>query len=42
VCPVCFNARQLDRDNLIDHAEIGGTVPMWEWIGEDAAVTFSY
>jgi predicted peroxiredoxin len=42
VCPVCFDARQLDKGNLIGNAEIGGTVPMWQWIGDDPAITFSY
>ncbi len=23
-------------------AELAGTVPMWEWIGDDGATTFSY
>jgi predicted peroxiredoxin len=41
VCPVCFNAKQLSSDDLIDGAEIQGTVPMWAWIG-DGATTFSY
>ncbi|HWD47565.1 MAG TPA: peroxiredoxin, partial [Actinomycetota bacterium] len=27
---------------LIDTAELGGTVPMWQWIGDDGATTFSY
>lgn len=42
VCPICFNARKLDEGRLLANAEIGGTVPMWQWIGADAAVTFSY
>ena len=42
VCPICFNARELDKGDLLSNAELGGTVPMWEWIGDDAAVTFSY
>lgn len=42
VCPVCFNARKLDADRLIPGAEIQGTVPMWKWIGDEAATTFSY
>lgn len=42
VCPICFNARALDKGTLVDNAELGGTVPMWEWIGDDPAVTFSY
>lgn len=41
VCPICFNAKKLDSDALITSAELQGTVPMWEWIG-DGATTFSY
>jgi predicted peroxiredoxin len=41
VCPVCFNAKQLDPATLVANAELGGTVPLWEWIG-DGATTFSY
>ena len=42
VCPICFDARQLDKGQLIEVAELGGTVPMWQWIGDDGATTFSY
>ena len=42
VCPICFEARALDQGALLPNAELGGTVPMWQWIGEDNAVTFSY
>ena len=42
VCPVCFNAKQLDKGDLITGAELGGTVQLWEWIGDEAATTFSY
>lgn len=42
VCPVCFNAKKLDDGQLIEGAEIQGTVPMWEWIGDEGATTFSY
>ena len=42
VCPVCFNAKKLDDNQLIAGAEIQGTVPMWNWIGADGATTFSY
>lgn len=42
VCPICFDARGLSADDLIKGAELGGTVPMWEWIGDDGATTFSY
>ena len=41
-CPVCFNARKLDDGRLIAGAEIQGTVPMWTWIGDEGATTFSY
>lgn len=41
VCPICFNAKQLDSTALIAGAELQGTVQMWEWIG-DGATTFSY
>ena len=42
VCPICFNARKLAAGDLVGHAELGGTVPMWEWIGDEGATTFSY
>ena len=42
VCPVCFNAKKLDEGQLIASAEIQGTLPMWNWIGDEAATTFSY
>jgi len=41
VCPICFNAKQLDRTALVGNAELAGTVQLWEWIG-DGATTFSY
>ncbi|MBF8194312.1 DsrE family protein [Nonomuraea sp. K274] len=41
VCPICFTAKGLDETQLIKSAEVGGTVPMWRWIG-DGATTFSY
>lgn len=41
VCPICFNARRLDEGTLVKGAELGGTVPLWDWIG-DGATTFSY
>jgi predicted peroxiredoxin len=40
-CPICFNARQLDEATLLSNARLGGTVQLWEWIG-DGATTFSY
>jgi predicted peroxiredoxin len=41
VCPVCFNSKRLDETTLISNARLGGTVQLWEWIG-DGATTFSY
>jgi len=41
VCPICFNARQQKETALVGNARLGGTVPLWEWIG-DGATTFSY
>ena len=42
VCPVCFNARHLDKASLLPNAELAGTVQPWEWIGDQGATTFSY
>ena len=36
VCPICFNAKALEEAQLIDDAQLGGTVQLWEWIGEGA------
>lgn len=41
-CPICFDARKLDHDALRANAELGGTVQLWQWIGEEPAHTFSY
>ena len=42
VCPICFNARKLHESDVLKNAELGGTVPMWQWIGDEGATTFSY
>lgn len=42
VCPICVNAKRLGDQKLVEQAEIGGTVPMWEWIGDESATTFSF
>jgi predicted peroxiredoxin len=42
VCPICFNAKKLSQASLIGGAELQGTVPLWAWIGDEAAATFSY
>ena len=41
VCPICVNAKKIDSGTLIAGAEMGGTVPLWRWIG-DGATTFSF
>lgn len=41
VCPICMNAKGLAEAQLHGNATLGGTVPLWEWIG-DGATTFSY
>jgi predicted peroxiredoxin len=42
VCPICFNARQLDEGSLVANARLAGATPMVEWIGDDNATVFSY
>ena len=42
VCPICFEAKKLNKELLIAGAEPAGTVPMWQWIGDEPATTFSY
>ena len=42
VCPVCFNARKLDENDLAPNARLGGATPLWDWIGGDHATVFSY
>jgi predicted peroxiredoxin len=41
VCPICVRAKELDDADLIAGAEVGGTVPLWQWIGE-GATAFSF
>ena len=42
VCPICFDAKHLGKGDLISNAGLGGTAPMWEWIGDEPANTFSF
>ena len=42
VCPVCFDAKHLDKGDLLPNAELGGSVQLWKWIGDEGATTFSY
>ncbi|MGZ4255613.1 MAG: DsrE family protein [Solirubrobacteraceae bacterium] len=41
VCPICFDARKLDAEQLVGNAQVAGATPLWQWIGEGATV-FSY
>jgi predicted peroxiredoxin len=41
VCPYCFDARKLDKDELLPNARLAGATPLWEFVGEGATV-FSY
>lgn len=41
-CGICVQAKKLDSGNFIEGAEVGGTVPLWDWIGDDEATTFSF
>ncbi len=41
VCPICFDARKLDKDELVPNARLAGATPLWEFIG-DGATVFSY
>jgi predicted peroxiredoxin len=42
ICPICFNARRLAVEAVADNATLGGTVQLWEWIGDRPVTTFSY
>ncbi|MGZ4165342.1 MAG: DsrE family protein [Solirubrobacteraceae bacterium] len=42
VCPICFNARQLNEADLVPNARLAGATPMLEWIGDDDTNIFSY
>ncbi|HEU5331567.1 MAG TPA: peroxiredoxin [Actinocrinis sp.] len=42
VCPLCFNTKHLDAGALIAGAQVKGTIPLWQWIGDEPATTFSY
>lgn len=41
-CSICVDAKGIDATNLIDNATKGGSVQLWEWIGDEGATTFSY
>lgn len=41
-CPICFSARKLDERELVSNARLGGATPLWQWIGDQPAIVFSY
>ncbi len=41
-CPICFNARKLDENAMVANATATGATPMFDWIGGDDALVFSY
>jgi predicted peroxiredoxin len=41
-CPVCIGARKLDGAELTANAQVAGATPLWQWIGNGPATTFSY
>jgi predicted peroxiredoxin len=42
VCPICWKARNLDEASMVENAQISGATPMFEWIGDDDVIVFSY
>lgn len=42
VCGICVDAKGLDPSTFTSNASKGGTVQLWEWIGDEGATTFSY
>jgi predicted peroxiredoxin len=41
-CPFCVSSRGIDDGNLVANARIAGATPLWEWIGDEPAIVFSY
>src|SRR5438094_8394094 len=35
---ICHHARKLDDGDLVPNARLAGAPPLWDWIGEGAAV----
>lgn len=42
VCGLCVDAKGIDPGTFSSHATKGGSVQLWEWIGDEGATTFSY
>lgn len=41
-CPVCLDARKIDRDAMLPDVKPAGTAKMMTWIGPQPATVFSY
>lgn len=41
-CGICVDAKGLDPSSFVENATKGGSVQLWEWIGDEGATTFSY
>lgn len=41
-CPVCLDARQIERDGLLPEVKPAGTAKVMKWTGPQAATVFSY
>lgn len=42
VCPICFDARKLDKVDLVENSQVAGTVPLFDWLDGEAGTVFSY
>ena len=42
LCPFCFNSRNLDENDIVDNAQIGGATPLWQWVGDETPAVFSF
>lgn len=42
VCPICVNSRGLADTEFVPNARVAGATPLWDWIGDEPATTFSY
>lgn len=41
-CPICLNARAIERSSLLPDVRPAGTAEMMKWIGPGDATVFSY
>ncbi|MBI5311130.1 MAG: DsrE family protein [Actinobacteria bacterium] len=41
-CPVCLDARKIDREGLLPNVKPAGTEKMIKWTGSQPATVFSY